>query len=558
MTYAIDFEFHAAPGERPRPWCLCWVVVETGEEGRLWIDGEDVQPPEFADDDLVLGHYALAEMTCYEALGWKMPPRVIDTLAETRVARGQVRAGDNWKLLTICQSYGIATMSFEHKHEMREVAMATSVATSDRAPLMEYCLDDCRAAAEVWKRIAPLVDLPQAEFRGRYLKALAYVEGRGVPADSDLIQRLKDKWPEVRKRTRVAALKTYPGTFAEEGSFSAIGWLRWCADNKVPWPLHPSGAPRLDKETFKQVARRFPEVEFMRNTRRVLSESRAVEFPLGHDSRLRCMLSPFGSDTGRNQPSNSRYVFGMAAWLRRMIQAPEGKVLAYIDYSSQEVAIAAALSGDETMIEDILDGDPYIALAKRANAVPADATKQSHPRVRAAFKETVLGVQFGMGPYTLSERLGIGLGEASELVTAHKENYRRYWEWRDSLIDHVLMGGKIETRYGWRRKAGPKTKGSSLGNFLVQSTGAEVLRLAITALTEAGHEVVAPIHDAVLVEMDEQGCEEELEAIRTLMKRAGRVVSGITIGTDVDLVKPLEHFEDERGREMWKAIGDLV
>ncbi len=558
MTYAIDFEFLAASGERPRPWCMCWVCVETGEEGRLWIDGEDVQPPEFTDDDLVIAHYALAEMTCYEALGWKMPPRVIDTLAEARVVRGQVKQG-GWGLLKVCESFGIATMSGEHKEEMREVAMATSVAPGDRAPLMEYCLDDCRALAELWRRMGHLVDIPQAELRGRYLKALACVEGRGVPADSDLIRRLEDKWPEVRKRARGAALETYPGTFTEDGSFSATGWLRWCADNKVSWPLLPSGAPQLDEETFRRVAGRFPQVEFMRNTRRTLSASRAVEFPRGHDSRLRCMLSPFGSDTGRNQPSNARYVFGMAAWLRRVIQAPAGKVLAYVDYASQEFAIAGALSGDEGMIEDYLDSDdPYLSLARRANAVPADATKQTHAKERAAFKETALGVQFGMGAYTLSGRLGMGQGRAAELVAAHKEAYRRYWTWREALIDHVLTGGKVETRYGWRRKAGPLTKGTSIGNFLVQSTGAEILRLAITALEERGHKVVAPVHDAVLVEMEEQGHEQELEAIRAVMKRAGRVVTGVTIRTDAELVAPLDHFEDGRGREMWEAIGGLV
>ena len=57
---------------------------------------------------------------------------------------------------------------------------------------------------------------------------------------------------------------------------------------------------------------------------------------------------PFRSRTGRNQPSNAKFIFGPGKWMRGLIKPPQGKVLAYIDWSAQEVAIAAALSGDQT------------------------------------------------------------------------------------------------------------------------------------------------------------------------------------------------------------------
>ena len=556
MTYAIDFEFYAAPGECPRPWCLCWVVVETGEEGRLWIDGEDVQPPGFTDDDLVLAHYALAEMTCYRALGWKMPPRVVDTYAEVRVIRGQVPRGD-WKLLTVCHSYGIETMSAEHKDDMRSVAIATEVAPHDREPLMEYCIDDCRALAELWRRICDRVELPLAEVRGRYVKALARVENRGIPVDSALIEKLQSRWPDIRRRTKEAALETYPVTFSDDGAFSSEGWLRWCHENNIPWPRLPSGAPKLDQDTFRKMAQSFHEVEFMHSTRRTLSASRAVELPMGQDSRLRCMMSPFQSSTGRNQPSNSKYVFGMAKWLRGVIQAPPGRVLAYIDYSSQEFAIAAALSGDERMMSDYLSGDPYMALAKRARAVPAGATKATHGKERNAFKLMGISAQYGAGPYTLAGQLGTGRGKAVELLAAHREAYGRYWEWREAVIDHLLTGGTCETRFGWKRKAAINSAGNSLGNFPVQANGSDILRLAVIALEEAGHEVVATVHDAVLLEMDEEGHEAELAQARYLMERAGQIVAGVSIRTDAEVVLPLEHYKDDGGREMWEAIRTL-
>ena len=98
--------------------------------------------------------------------------------------------------------------------------------------------------------------------------------------------------------------------------------------------------------------------------------------------------------------------------MRRAISAPRGSVLAYVDFSSQEFALAAALSGDPAMIEDYACGDPYIGLAVRANAVPAGATKGTHAKERTEFKVTTLAVGYGMGPSSLAKQLGLSLSGA--------------------------------------------------------------------------------------------------------------------------------------------------
>ena len=113
------------------------------------------------------------------------------------------------------------------------------------------------------------------------------------------------------------------------------------------------------------------------------------------------MLSAFRSKTGRNQPTNAKFIFGTSTWIRGFIKPPPGHGIAYIDWSSQEVGIAAALSGDENMMADFAAGDPYIAFGIQAGLLPAGATKtsaeESHPGVRDMIKACVLGVQYGMG-----------------------------------------------------------------------------------------------------------------------------------------------------------------
>ena len=58
--------------------------------------------------------------------------------------------------------------------------------------------------------------------------------------------------------------------------------------------------------------------------------------------------------------------------------------MAYIDFSAQEIAIAAALSGDGRMAEASATGDPHIGFAKVAGLVSA--------RTRLLAKYMVVGI----------------------------------------------------------------------------------------------------------------------------------------------------------------------
>ena len=365
--------------------------------------------------------------------------------------------------------------------------------------------------------------------------------------------------PQICEAAWLEARKEYPDVIDVEGRFSSKAWLEWCRRSNIPWPKLPSGAPALDADTFKKMADRFPAVRTMADARKLRSQGRKFDFPLGEDGRLRCMLSPFSSDTGRNQPSNSRYIFGASAWLRSVIAAPPGKVLAYVDYASQEVGIAAVLSRDEALLNDYKSGDPYIAYAIRAGAAPEGATKKSHPNERATYKVAALSIQYGIGDESLAQNLGIPTPAARRLIAAHQMAYPAYWRWRSAIVDEVMCGGSLATRYGWLRKAKAKDTANSIANFLVQAAGGEILRAAVIALEEAGHHVVAPVHDALMIEMDEDGWQQELAEVRYLMKKAAIVVTGgLRIPTDVELVFPGENYLDGRGAEFWKIAASVL
>jgi hypothetical protein len=158
------------------------------------------------------------------------------------------------------------------------------------------------------------------------------------------------------------------------------------------------------------MAKAYPIISPLRELRSSLSKLRLFhDLAVGRDGRNRAMLSAFGTIAGRNAPSNAEFIFGPAVWLRGLIKPSPGYAIAYLDFEQQEIAIAAALSGDKAMQRAYQTGDFYLAFAKMAGAVPEDATKKSHGEIRDRFKQCALGLQYGMGAVSLAARLGVSL-----------------------------------------------------------------------------------------------------------------------------------------------------
>ena len=289
---------------------------------------------------------------------------------------------------------------------------------------------------------------------------------------------------------------------------------RWLAEQGMPWPRTETGRLSLSEDTFKAMARAYPIVAPIREVRDNLAKLRLNDLGIGADGRNRAMLSPFRARSGRNQPSASKFIFAPSVWLRSLIRPAPGRALAYIDYSSQEIAVAAALSGDAAMQRAYESGDPYIAFAIDAGLVPIGATKASHKAVRDRCKAAVLGILYGMQEKTLAESIGVPVAEARALLRAHRRVYATFWDWSQRVVDTAMLRGYLDTCFGWRLHVTSETRPTSLLNHPMQSHGAEMLRLACCFLTEAGIEVCAPVHDAVLIEAAEGEIEQVVAAAR--------------------------------------------
>jgi hypothetical protein len=357
----------------------------------------------------------------------------------------------------------------------------------------------------------------------------------------------------------IAAIDKDYGVF-EGRTFKTDRFSGWLVERGIPWPRLDSGRLELSDDAFREMARAFPVVAPLRELRHALSEMRLSDLAVGSDGRNRCMLSAFRARTGRNAPSNTKFIFGPAVWLRGLIKPPVGHGVAYLDWSQQEFGIAGALSGDQKMMDAYRSGDPYLAFAKQAGAAPASATKATHKAIRDQFKSTVLAVQYGMGPDALAQRIGQPPIRARELLRLHRETYKVFWEWSDAAVDHAMLYGHLHTVFGWRVRVGEVSNARSLRNFPMQANGAEMLRLACCLGTEQGVEICAPVHDAVLICAPLDHLEADVARMQDSMREASRIVlDGFELGTDAKtVIYPDRYMDEERGTVMWRRVMRLI
>ena len=558
-VWAVDFEFTAPLGERPTPICMVARELHSGRTIRCWQDELTPSPPfAIGPDNLFVAFYASAELGCFKCLGWPKPANILDLFIEFRDRTNGLTTPAGAGLVGALTYFGLDSIGATEKDEMRNIAIRGGPFTeSEREGLLNYCESDVIALERLLAAMLPRIDLPRALLRGRFMAAAAAMEWNGVPIDVATLGLLREHWADIQSDL-IAAIDADYNVF-EGRTFKYDRWARFLADRGIPWPVLESGRLDLGDDTFRQMARAYPVVAPMRELRSALSELRLNDLAVGGDGRNRVLLSAFRARTGRNQPSNSKFIFGPSVWLRSLIVPPPGHGVAYVDWSQQEFAIAAKLSEDNAMQSAYASGDPYLAFAKQAGAIPSDGTKQTHGGIRELFKTCALGVLYGMEVEALALRIGQPPIVARDLLRAHREIYRLFWRWSDAVVDYAMLHGSLHTVFGWHIHVGENSNPRSLRNFLMQSNGSEMLRLACCLATERRVEVCAPIHDAVLICARLDRLDHEVARMQSCMAEASRIVlAGFELRTDATIVRHPNRYTDPRGAVMWDRVLKLI
>jgi DNA polymerase I-like protein with 3'-5' exonuclease and polymerase domains len=243
----------------------------------------------------------------------------------------------------------------------------------------------------------------------------------------------------------------------------------------------------------------------------------------------------------------------------RFLIVPESPnhVLVYVDFVAQEVGLAAALSGDKALQAIYEAGDCHMAFAIRAESAPQGATRETHPAIRKQYKTVSLGVQYGQTAYGISNRLGVSLQRAEQLLGEHKRLFPTFWAWSERIVQGSYDRGWITTPCGWRSRVPFNSNERTWMNWPMQATGSDIMRLTVTYLDRQNVRILAPIHDGYLLSCRRDQLDDLRMAVDYACQAAvNQVVPGFPLRWDVKVYE--NRFEDGDGLPLWERLMGIL
>lgn len=221
--------------------------------------------------------------------------------------------------------------------------------------------------------------------------------------------------------------------------------------------------------------------------------------------------------------------------IREGFIAAPGKVLVSADYSQFELRLAAALAGDQNLVDDFNSGvDIHTKTAAEAFGVPIEKVTKTQ---RRAAKVINFGILYGMSIRGLAEAAGMAYYEAKEFIDHYFEIRKPIKEYLDKILVQAREQGYVETYFG-RRRPTPDVKSSNFivrmgaeraaQNMPIQGTEADLMKRAMIKVDHkladkfpnGEARLVMQVHDSLIVECDagvakEVGeiLQEEMEAV---------------------------------------------
>jgi DNA polymerase I-like protein with 3'-5' exonuclease and polymerase domains len=185
--------------------------------------------------------------------------------------------------------------------------------------------------------------------------------------------------------------------------------------------------------------------------------------------------------------------------------------------------------------------------------------------VRNTIKPVSLGSSYGITKYGAAAQTGKSLRWAADMLARYRHSYPVFAQWQQDIAAQAVFDERIVSPLGWPMAVHTGTRKRTLFNYMQQSGGADMMRLAAIAGHEAGIHICVPVHDAFWITAPLSELDDAIATMKALMVRASKVVTGgleIPVKTAAvvrwpqcfgDVRKP-----DDKGYAMWAEIHDLV
>ena len=494
-------------------------------------------------------------------MNWPFPMPAIDLYAEymtihnTEMSRGEDSKQPGPSLVQACQRYRVVGMDKTYKEDMRSLAYTKTDHTPEEIVLLQnYCIEDNRMLMRLYRAMLPRIDLLRAPLRGAFMMEIERIRWHGVPIDVSPYRLAERRAPVVVPKMRLELNRKLGAEVYFNNVFKRETMFQVMRRNQISIPIDPkTGNNSCATKLIKNMIETYPLLKEYYEDKRMIDALKNLKLGIGSDGRNRFWLNPFGTKTGRNNPSTNRAIFGLPHTMRSFMRPGPGMAIARLIMVPRNLAWVPFYPAIRLRSKTTLNGDVYRRFAKASLGV-LNPTEQQ----RQVYKAVVSQAS------SLARNLGISRAHAQQIIDQMNARYPVLNAWLERVITKAAHCVPIICTLGWSLAAtGRQGEERTFLNFPMQANASELMRLVIVRASKL--RLIGCAHDSFLIEDTIDKIEKSVAEMQQIMRKASRDLLGLKLRADCkpdDIVRYLDRFVDKRecenGMRHWKWLMTLI
>ncbi len=454
-------------------------------------------------------------------------------------------------------SFSLANLvQWDLKKEMSKEQQASNWAAPTLSQeQLDYAYKDAELTYELWKHWEAEAD--EGRWAGFRLlndmhQAVIEMEDAGMLVDKQTHRKLIELWHQ-EKQNRVKAIRELV-TQAEVSNINSDSqWSDYFAKTMPEkflrgWTkTEKTGQLSMTTETLKRLAGMVPGTP-LETFFDALSEYKTINkyinsfgeniinaanlnggriqarFNIGYART--CRFSSSGPNL--QQIPRDKELLGKATSVRSSFIAGVGRKLVSLDYSGIELRVLALLSGDEQLLDDVVNGDVHSEVASVMAGRKIDKSKPADKALRSKAKGVSFGIIYGSGANGLSATMRVPTDKAQDYIDYWSTRYAKAFNYRFKMMDEAAKTRFIRMVDGGTIYMGKNPDLPKCANYPVQRAALSIMaralirhRASLVAERASGGQrmsrMLATIHDAIIDEASSRDAPNLLEIMHNDM-----------------------------------------
>lgn len=444
-----------------------------------------------------------------------------------------------------CNKYGLQHPFEKQKEQLQQEFLNFQPTTKLEERHIEYAVADSTLTLQIYLRQhADIINFGLAHhlytLEFPFAIANARIEWTGVNTSPEQMRKLRDAC--------VAASNYYKSELENAGMLNARSkhqFLRVIEENGL---IHnftektKTGEYRVNDDILLKLESHHPLIQAYRlhqKYSRLGNEEWLLGRMRGSDGRIHPQQVQLGAHTGRNTCKLPNLA-GIGKVFRPIVTAPPGRAIFEHDFSQIEVVVAAGEYNDPVLTAAVNSGDVYSFMA--AKFYPAELTEAQSSlspdgyikykkKLRDRMKVFVLAVFYNMQAAAIATSFKISISDAEIQREKFLDMFPVVKKALAESSHYGVQRGYANTVSGLKRHIPPTSNRNQwVKNFLrntpIQGSAADIFKSAVVAvdrdLRATNARIILIIHDAIVIECDQDDLQELAARTRAIMEQTVR------------------------------------